>query len=100
MEQIELLKDKYRQAISDNTHPYKYIPENIKELSADIKKIEKIISENEDSDVLKACGDLKSKLHKSLKFFQNKLEHIPNKHYLDESDEDWVDENMPILKVS
>ncbi len=67
----------------------------IKELSKDINEIDKIISENSDTAVFKLCDALKLKISESLKMFQKKMEIIPNQMYLQESDEEWVDENMP-----
>ena len=38
---------------------------------------------------------LKKKLNADLSYFQKKFDNIPNKNYLKESDEEWVDQNMP-----
>lgn len=89
------LESKYRFAIPDQAVLYKYIPENIKELSQDLKKIEEIVSQKPNSEVLNLCNSLKLKLSDSLKYLTEKLQNIPNKNYLEESDEDWVDEHMP-----
>lgn len=95
MVKIKTLQTKYQQVSSDTLVPYKYIPETILELSKDLTEIERIISDNKDSEVLKACEILKTKLNASLAYFKPKMTNIPNINYLDESDEDWVDENMP-----
>lgn len=80
----------------DSTLPYKYMPQEIKELSKDINNIDLILSTNTDTDVKKMCTDLKRKLTESKNYFQTKLAKIPNIHYMEESDEEWVDENKPV----
>lgn len=97
MEEIKVLENKYRFVTveSDIATPYKYMPQTIRELSDDLKEIDKIISKSNDSEVKKLCERLKSKLNIKKKFFENKLENIPNKYYMEESDEEWVDANKP-----
>lgn len=93
MEKIKELEKKYRDADDASETLYKYIPDTIKILTNDIKEIKKIISEH--TEVLKLLEEMKEKLSKSLQAFQTKLDNIPNKHYMEESDEEWVDQNMP-----
>lgn len=98
MDEIKTFQNKYKFVCSDDDDsiPYKYIRDTINELSADIKKIETITIESKDhKEVLLLCNDIKLKLSASLKFLENKLKNCPNKNYLNESDEDWVDEYMP-----
>lgn len=92
---VKQLENKYKFAVSDDTIEYKYIPETITEISKDLKIVEKIIGESNDEEVLRISQSLKSKLTESCKFLTKKLENIPNKYYLVESDEDWIDENHP-----
>lgn len=100
MEKINVLTNKYKfvNVETDPEVPYKYLPQSIKELKQDIKEIDKIISDENNGAVLKACKVLKSKLNFSLKFFEKKLDGIPNLNYMDESDEEWVDNNLPVIK--
>ncbi|KAJ6647610.1 hypothetical protein Bhyg_02833 [Pseudolycoriella hygida] len=58
----------------------------------DIKELEAIVSE--EPDIVKLCKDLKSKINARIAYLRNKLENIPNSKYLDESDEDFVDQYM------
>ena len=97
MEEILSLQNKYRfvTVASDMATPYKYIPQAIKELMEDLEKIEKIISKNKDGEVYKLCDRMKSKLKTKKLYFEEKIRNIPNKHYMDESDEEWVDRNKP-----
>lgn len=64
MEEIKTLENEYKFVTigSDMTTPYKYIPENIKELSADLNKIDIIISKTKETEVMKMCMFMKSKL--------------------------------------
>lgn len=97
MEAIRELQNKYRYALLATDivdTPYKYIPGTIKELSGDINKIEEIIAQTNDAEVKKECVLLKRKLNTSKAQFEQKLAKIPNKNYMEESDEEWVDENM------
>lgn len=98
MEEIKKLSNKCARTDSqtDSALPYKYIPDTIRELSEDIKKIVEIINGQSDPSVLKECEFLKSKLDSSLNFFETKMKGIPNWNYMDESDEEWVDKNMPV----
>lgn len=100
MEGINLLTNKYKFVTVQSEHavPYKYIPGAIKELKDDIKEIDKIISDETNATVLKSSEELKAKLNTILRFFEIKLERIPNLNYMDESDEEWVDRNMPVRK--
>lgn len=96
MEDIKVLQGKYKFACSDDSIEYKYIPETIKELSKDLAIIDGIIKTNKDEKaVLNLCKSMKRQLSASLKYLKDKLENIPNLNYLDESDEDWLDENKP-----
>jgi CRISPR/Cas system CMR-associated protein Cmr5 small subunit len=96
MEEIQVFQNKYKFACNDDSIEYKYIPETIEELTQDLKKIDELILRNkDDKDVLTVCEKIKQQLSVSLKFLESKLEKIPNTNYLVESDEDWVDENMP-----
>lgn len=97
MDEIKSLQNKYKfvTVADDILTPYKYIPETIKELAADLTKIDTIISSTKDIEVIKMCTFMKSKLNTKKKFLEEKLTNIPNKHYMDESDEEWVDANMP-----
>ncbi len=96
MEQIKILTTKYAQTDvkTDIALPYKYMPQIIKELTTDIEKIEKVIEGENNSSVLRQCELLKIKLHAKLNFFTNKLTSIPNKKYMEESDEEYVDKNL------
>lgn len=67
MQEIQILHTKYRQATSDAMLPYKYIPQSIREISADIEKIEKIAAENDDTKVLRL----------SVWPFEDKIEYHP-----------------------
>lgn len=100
MEQINLLTSKYAQTDvqTDSTLPYKYIPDILKELISDMIKFNKICDEESDSKIVKKCEILKSKLHSMHTFLKTKMEAIPNKHYMEESDEEWVDQNNPPVK--
>lgn len=95
MDKIKALESKYRFACEVWETPYKYIQGTIKELSTDIEEIDKISAKNTDTEVLQICASLKSKLNTLLKSYKVKLENIPNQHYLEESDEEWVDVNRP-----
>lgn len=100
MQQINVLTNKYKFVTvqSDSIVPHKYIPETITELKNDIEEIDKIISNENNAEVLKASTVLKSKLNSSLNFFESKLDRIPNLNYMDESDEEWVDDNKPVAQ--
>lgn len=93
MEKIKALKSKYQFAIPAFDTPCKYIPDTIKALETDINEIHKIISDH--SELSKLCNSLTDKLKKFLQTFKTKLANIPNPNYIEESGEDWVDENMP-----
>lgn len=96
MEEIQLLKSKYRYvSVKDSSMPHKYMPREIKELSEDINKIEIILSNNTDSEVNRMCDEMKYKLTTIKDYFVRKLENIPNKYYMEESEEEWVDANKP-----
>lgn len=97
MEEIKSLERKYgsTSTLTDQLMPYKYIPGMIKEFSNDVQKIAEIISTTKDTAMLKLCYAMKSKLHARIKFLEDKLDAIPNKNYMIDSDEEWVDENMP-----
>lgn len=93
MEKIRAIERKYLFARLDIE--YKYIPECIKELSADLPKISKILSENKSNKVVcDLCEKMTKKLEEQLKLFSNKLANIPNVKYLEESDEEYVDKHM------
>lgn len=72
MEEIKSLQNKYKFATiaADITTPYKYIPQEIKELSDDLKNIDTIMSKTKDMEVIKLCKFLKSKLYVKKKFFE------------------------------
>lgn len=95
MDAIKAFEAKYRQisVSTDVTLPYKYIPAMIDELSNDLKEIDKILSEAKDIEVSKFGDSIKLKINTRLYFFKNKLHSIPNKEYMEESDEEWIDKN-------
>lgn len=71
METIKSLESKYSQA-SKSTDASLPI-----ELSNDLNKITKVISDTKDTNVLKLCDSMKSRLSERLKFFQEKLKKHP-----------------------
>lgn len=97
MDFITNLEQKYSQASksTDAALPYKYIPGSVTEISNDLKRIKDTISTTKDTKVQKLCKSMQKKLEEQLQYFENKLKNIPNKNYMQESDEEWVDENMP-----
>lgn len=94
MEKILKIENKYEFESSVKIIPYKYIPETISEYSKDISIIQEIILKEEDENVLKLCKQVKNNLTTKLNFLKLKLEKIPNKKYLEESDEDYVDKYL------
>lgn len=81
--------------VNDSSLPYKYMPQEIKELSQDIKNIETILSNNTDPHVKQLSEELVPKLTTSKTYFEKKLANIPNQQFMDESDEEWVAANKP-----
>lgn len=75
MEEIKLLQNKYRfdSDVESDATPYKYMPQAIRELSADLKEIKKIISKSNDSEVKKLCEQLISKLNTKKTYFEKKF---------------------------
>lgn len=71
------------------------MPQTIRELSDNLDRIQKICSKSKDTEVKKLCDRLTSKLNTKKKYFEKKLESIPNVHYMEESDKEWVDANKP-----
>ncbi len=100
MEKINVLTNKYKYVTleTDLSLPYKYLPEIIKELKADVKQINKIITNEKNSEIVKASNALRTKLNSRLFFFEKKLSELPNINYIDESDEDYVDNYMQVTK--
>lgn len=95
MEKVLEVKNKNKGAfLIQSRLPYKYIPGLIDEYLSDIKSIEKIIVNEKDKIVLKLCKKVKNRLLKKLEYFRTKLANIPNKKYLEESDEEFVDKYM------
>lgn len=97
LQEIHSLKEKYAfvtKSLVAGT-PHKYLPQQIRELCVDIGKVTDYRKTNNDVKSRMMCDDVESFLVEKKLMFETKLKNIPNKHYMEESDEEWIDENKP-----
>lgn len=92
MDKIKAIQKDHKLSFSVDSIPYKYISQTIRDYVRHIEQLESIVSK--DTEVLKFREIVKLEITSKIKYLQDKLDKVPNLKYLDESDEDFVDNYM------
>lgn len=91
MFKFKQIDTKYKSRIYDvdDLVPFNHIKESIKELSLDINKIERIILENKDKDIVcvRLCAKLNAKLRYKRDYFEKKYENIQHLNRNEDKDD-------------